>query len=173
MPINKDTNCKIKNLISDCKITISIQDEESSSSDESLSIESSPLLELEFLTKSSLIILIFLGLPLGLLTLFGSSSFLFYFLTSLSLSYNYIKLLNNLFVVELEITIEKILMIFFHNILDLIEMLFGELIRCFEYALDFIVDRVERIKIFFFKAFLLGFICQKRYFICYFLIVLC
>lgn len=62
-------------------------------------------------------------------------------------------------------------MIFLHNVFDLIEIFFGELIAVLEDTLDLVIYGIERIEILFLKMTLLGLICQQRDFICYFLII--
>ena len=43
--------------------------------------------------------------------------------------------------------VQEIFMIFLHDVFDLIEVLFRELIAILEYAFDFIVDGIKRVEV--------------------------
>jgi len=70
-----------------------------------------------------------------------------------------IEVLYNLLVIELEMTMKEIFMIFLHDVFDLIEIFFRELITVLENVFDFVVDCIERIKILFLEVSFLGLIC--------------
>jgi hypothetical protein len=62
-------------------------------------------------------------------------------------------------------------MVFFHYVLDLIEVFLGEFVTVLEDTLDLVIDRIEGVEILFLEMTLLGLVGQQRDLICYFLIV--
>ena len=62
-------------------------------------------------------------------------------------------------------------MIFFHNVLDLIEILLGKFITVFKNSPDLVVDSVKRVKIFFLEVPLLSLVSQEGNLVGYLLVV--
>lgn len=93
-------------------------------------------------------------------------------LSSCPCHYVSIWLLDNLFVIEVNLSIEKVLMIFFHDVFDLIQIFLGEFIAVLENCLDLVVDCVEGVEVFLLEVPLLRLIRQQRYLVSDLLVVL-
>lgn len=72
------------------------------------------------------------------------------------------EVLDEFFVVEVKLSLEEVLVILLHDILDLIEVFLGELIAVFEDGLDFVVDGVERVEVLLLEVALLRLVGQQR-----------
>ena len=62
-------------------------------------------------------------------------------------------------------------MVLFHNVFDLVQVFFWELITVFKNATNFVVYSVKWVKVLLLKMALLGFVCEQRNLISYFFIV--
>ena len=63
-------------------------------------------------------------------------------------------------VAEVELSVEEVLVVHLHDVLDLVEVFFGEFVAGLEDAADLVVDVVERVEVFLFEVPFLGLVGQ-------------